>query len=126
MLAHLLSLKVWDSLPNGPLISIVGSAAAADDLEFFRTVGWWIVKITSGGIDNGARPICDEHWVEAEKVREEGIGKAGRRNEGKDIESGMVATFSKALARAVESIADVVCLNLQRGERWTGVKSGKD
>ena len=124
VLTQLQSRISQDSAPNGPSISTVGFSATADDLEFFRTVGWWIVKTTSGGIDKGARPICDGRCVEEEKDREE-IGKAGRRNEGREIESGAVATLSNPLARAVESIVNVVCFLPQRRRKWK-LTTGKD
>jgi hypothetical protein len=68
------------------------------------------VKDTSGGIEIGARPICDGRCTEVEKDRKELIGKAGRRNVGKEMESGEAATLSNPFTRAVESIAGVVCL----------------
>ena len=70
------------------------------------------MKFTSGGIESGARPICDGRWAVAEKDREEVIGKAGRRNDGREIRNVEAATLSIPLARAVESIAGVVCLGL--------------
>ena len=40
-----------------------------------------MLNLTSGGIDSGARPICDGRFVEEENNREV-VGNAGRRNEG--------------------------------------------
>jgi hypothetical protein len=70
------------------------------------------VKFTSGGIERGARPICDGRWADAEKDLEVVIGKAGRRNDGREIRNGEAATLSIPLARAVESIAGGVCLGI--------------
>jgi hypothetical protein len=57
--------------------------------------------LTSGGIDSGARPICDGRVAEAENDREETAGKAGRRNAGMETEA---IALSKPLDRAVDSI----------------------
>jgi hypothetical protein len=62
------------------------------------------VKLTSGGIDNGARPICDGRVAEAENDREETAGNAGRRNAGMEAEGTEAIALSKPLDRAVDSI----------------------
>lgn len=49
------------SLPNGPSISIVDVGATAALRLFFLT-GGIMLKLTSGGIDSGARPICDARF----------------------------------------------------------------
>jgi len=64
------------------------------------------VKLTSGGIESGARPICDGRVAEAENDREETAGNAGRRNAGMEMEAEgtEVIALSKPLDRAVDSI----------------------
>jgi hypothetical protein len=64
------------------------------------------VKLTSGGIESGARPICDGRAAEAENDREETAGNAGRRNAGMEMEAEgtEVIALSKPLDRAVDSI----------------------
>ena len=61
------------------------------------------MKFTSGGIERGARPICDERAVDVEKDRG-ARGKAGRRKDGKDIEQGETIALSSPLHLAVENI----------------------
>jgi hypothetical protein len=64
-------------------------------------------KFTSGGIDNGARPICDAHAGddENERLEVEERGKAGRRKAGIEAEGCADAiALSRPLERAVESI----------------------
>jgi hypothetical protein len=62
------------------------------------------VKLTSGGTESGARPICDGRVAEAENDREETAGNAGRRNAGMEAEGTEVIALSKPLDRAVDSI----------------------
>lgn len=72
-----------------------------------------MVKLTSGGIDSGARPICDCWLEDAEKHRVVVIGNAGRRNDGMDAEGAEAMALSKPFVRAVESIANAsVMINL--------------
>jgi hypothetical protein len=66
--------------------------------------GGRIVKLTSGGIDNGARPICEDRVVETENGRETTTGNAGRRNAGIETEGAEAIALSRAFDRAVESI----------------------
>jgi hypothetical protein len=75
---------------------------------FFLAGGGKIVKSTSGGIDNGARPICDARYVDTENDREEMEGNAGTRNEGKETEGAKAIALSNPFDLAVESIADVL------------------
>ena len=63
------------------------------------------MKVTSGGMDNGARPIWDARAVEAEKHRVED-GKDGRRKAGREADGAeQLIARSRALERVVESIA---------------------
>jgi hypothetical protein len=55
--------------------------------------------------------MCDGRNADAEKDREELIGKAGRRNEGNEMENGEAMALSNPLARVVESIPRVGCLS---------------
>jgi hypothetical protein len=66
------------------------------------------VKLTSGGIDKGARPICEGRFAEVENNLEEVTGKAGRRNDGIEMEAGDTIDFSNLPERALESIAIVL------------------
>jgi hypothetical protein len=61
--------------------------------------------LTSGGIDNGARPICDGRLVVAENDRDGTIGNAGRRKAGKEADGEDLITLSTPFDRAVENIA---------------------
>lgn len=70
------------------------------------------MKVTSGGIERGARPICDGRCTDAEKDLDELSGNAGRRNEGNEIRDGEVATLSNPFVRAVESIVSSLCFRL--------------
>jgi hypothetical protein len=70
------------------------------------------VKVTSGGIERGARPICDGRCADAEKDLDELSGNAGRRNDGNEIRDGEVVTLSIPFARAVESIFGGLCFRL--------------
>lgn len=63
-----------------------------------------MVKLTSGGIDKGARPICDGRLVEAENDRDP-TGNAGRRNAGMEAVGAEAIALSSPLDRAVDSIA---------------------
>jgi hypothetical protein len=65
-----------------------------------------MLNFTSGGIDNGARPICDARGEEEENWRVEVTGNAGSRKAGIETD-GVVAeaiALSRPLERAVESI----------------------
>lgn len=64
--------------------------------------------MTSGGIDSGARPICDGRFADAEKDREEMAGNAGRRNAGMETEGAEAIALSSPFERAVESIASLL------------------
>lgn len=70
------------------------------------------MKVTSGGIERGARPICDGRCADAEKDLDELSGNAGRRNDGNEIRNGEVVTLSIPFARAVESIVGGLCFRL--------------
>lgn len=70
------------------------------------------MKVTSGGIERGARPICDGRCADAEKDLDELSGNAGRRNDGNEIRDGEVVTLSIPFARAVESIFGGLCFRL--------------
>jgi hypothetical protein len=63
-----------------------------------------IEKVTSGGIDRGARPICDEQEFDEEKGRLEVARNAGRRNEGRDIRDGEAIALSTPIDLAVENM----------------------
>lgn len=56
-MVSIVNLALTQIVPKGPSIDTVLRTEAAD---FFPFLGWIIVKFTSGGIDNGDRPICDE------------------------------------------------------------------
>jgi hypothetical protein len=75
------------------------------------------VKDTSGGMDKGARPICEGRFADAEKDLEGTTGKAGRRNEGREMDIGEATALSSPLARAVENIANVRCCCSLRNTR---------
>lgn len=64
------------------------------------------VKLTSGGIDRGALPICDCVEVVAEKALAEDW-KAGTRKAGIDMD-GLELIALKAAPRLVESMATAV------------------
>jgi hypothetical protein len=66
------------------------------------------LKFTSGGIDNGARPICDGRHVEAENDREGAIGNAGSRKAGSETDGEVAIALCKPFDRAVENIASWV------------------
>lgn len=68
------------------------------------------MKLTSGGIDSGARPICDGRAVDAERDREETAGNAGRRNAGMETEGTEAIALSKPLDRAVDSIVWILAM----------------
>lgn len=85
------------------------------------------MKFTSGGIDNGARPICDGRDVVAENDLEETAGKAGSRNDGRDMEDVEAIALSRPLDLAVGSIANwrsmVVCLSKYRASYFGNLTS---
>lgn len=91
------------NIPKGPSISTVLLASLSADLAFFFGTGCNILNVTSGGIESAARPIYDCRGAEEEKDREE-TGKAGSRNEGRDIEGVEAIALSRPFDRAVESI----------------------
>ena len=93
------------NVPNGPSICTVDRPATGDCPLFFFGVGGSIVKLTSGGIERGARPICDGREVDTEKDRRETIGKAGSRNNGKEIVDGETIAFPRPPDLAVENIS---------------------
>jgi hypothetical protein len=62
------------------------------------------VKLTSGGIESGARPICDGRVAETENDREMTAGNAGRRNAGMKADGTKAIALSKPLELAVDSI----------------------
>lgn len=66
------------------------------------------LKFTSGGIDNGARPICDGRHVEPENDREGAIGNAGSRKAGSETDGEAAIALCKLFDRAVENIASWV------------------
>jgi hypothetical protein len=72
---------------------------------FFLSTGGMTLNFTSGGIDNGARPICEGRHVEAENDREGAIGNAGSRKAGREIGIEVVIALSSPFDRAVENIA---------------------
>jgi hypothetical protein len=63
------------------------------------------LKLTSGGIDSGARPICDGRLVDEENDREDAIGNAGRRKAGRETDGEDAITLSSPIDRAVANIA---------------------
>ena len=63
------------------------------------------MKLTPGGIDKGARPMCEERFGEAENERLETTGNAGRRNDGSENEE--VIVCSTLLDLVAESIVGV-------------------
>jgi hypothetical protein len=68
------------------------------------------LHLTSGGIDKGARPICDGRYVEAENDREGIIGKAGSRKAGKETDGEAAIALSSPFDRVVENIASMLSL----------------
>lgn len=62
-----------------------------------------MLKVTSGGIESDAPPICEGRGVEVENSREE-TGKAGRRNDGRVADGDEAIALSRHFERAVESI----------------------
>lgn len=68
------------------------------------------MNLTSGGIDKGARPICDGRYVEAENEREGMIGKAGSRKAGKETDGEAAIALSSPFDRVVENIASMLSL----------------
>jgi len=56
-------------VPRGPSIATVDRADTAECRPFFGSWGGMTVKVTSGGIDNGAFPICDSCGKVAENDR---------------------------------------------------------
>lgn len=52
--------------------------------------------------------MCDARIVDAENDRETTTGKAGRRNEGSEMEDVEAIALSRPFARAVESIAGLL------------------
>jgi hypothetical protein len=66
------------------------------------------LNLTSGGIDKGARPICDGRQVEAENDREGIIGSAGRRKAGMETDGEVAIALSNLFDRAVENIASML------------------
>lgn len=107
-------------IPNGPSITTVDWAASGEKRPFFRPEGGRTLKFTSGGIDNGARPICDGRLVDAENDREGTIGKAGRRNAGKEADGEDAIALSIPFDRTVENIAVLTSLHdaEARGSRF--------
>ncbi len=95
-------------LPRGPSISTVGRAAIAEARPFFRTGGGRIVKLTSGGIDRGARPICDGRFEDAEKDREAKVGNDGRRKAGIEMEGAEAIALSSPWERALDNITNLL------------------
>lgn len=63
------------------------------------------LKLTSGGIDKGARPICDGRHVEPENDREGVIGNAGSRKAGSEKDGEAAIALCTPCARVVENIA---------------------
>jgi hypothetical protein len=98
----------WSNIPNGPSITTVGRAAAG--AIFFLKTGGMTLNLTSGGIDKGARPICDGRYVEAENNREGMIGKAGSRKAGKETDGEAAIALSSPFDRVVENIASMLSL----------------
>lgn len=69
--------------------------------------GWMMEKLTSGGIDRGALPICDWLEVVAEKALAGADWKAGTRKAGIEMD-GDEAIALKAGPRLVESMVAAV------------------
>lgn len=72
-----------------------------------------MLKLTSGGIDIGARPICDGREVDEEKVRVEETEKDGRRKAGMEAEGAEIIALSRPFDRAVESMVNNMPLQLE-------------
>lgn len=99
---------VIDSLPSGPSTVTVGLCCAGERRPpFFGGVGWITEKLTEGGIDRGALPICDWLEVVAEKALAGAAWKAGTRKAGMETD-GEEAIALRADPRLVESIAAAV------------------
>jgi hypothetical protein len=65
--------------------------------------------LTSGGILNGALPICEARFGEVEKHRVEASGNAGRRKDGIVAEGIEATALSSTFDRVVASIV-LVCI----------------
>jgi hypothetical protein len=89
------------NLPKGPSISTVLLASLGANRAFFFATGCSILNVTSGGMESGAEPMWEARGVEEEKDL---AGKAGRRNEGRDIEGGEAIARSRPFKRVFESI----------------------
>jgi hypothetical protein len=98
--------RLLEHLPNGPSITTVGRAA--EGAIFLLITGGRTLNLTSGGIDNGARPICDGRHVEAENGREGTIGNAGSKKAGNETEVEVAIALSSPFDRAVENIASIL------------------
>jgi hypothetical protein len=101
-------------IPNGPSTLTELLAAPAPQAPFFAT-GGRISNFTSGGILNGARPICEARFGELEKHRVEASGNAGRRKEGIVAEGVEVRALSRPFDHVVESIVLVKSSSLKLG-----------
>jgi hypothetical protein len=80
------------------------------------------LKLTSGGIDNGARPICDGRHVEAENDREGPTGNAGSRKAGNETDGEVAIALSSPFDRVVENIAYVHAMKLRARFNLFGVQ----
>lgn len=96
-----------ESVPNGPSTVTVGLSCACEGRPLLGIVGWMIEKLTSGGIDRGALPICDWLEVVAENALAGADWKAGTRKAGIEIDGDETIAL-KAGPRLVESMMAAV------------------
>lgn len=76
--------KMNQSLPRGPLTSIVLGGSTLRSAAFFLGIGGSTrVNSTSGGMDNGAAPMREQRRRELENDRRGILAKAGTRKSGK-------------------------------------------
>jgi len=102
-------------LPNGPSIVTLAFAGLGHIGPCFGTFGGVTVNVTSGGIDNGARPICDARGCEVEKDRD---AIEGTRNAGNETVEQVdnCKACRRQLVRVMESIVGIYCDCVVAGE----------
>lgn len=91
-------------LPRGPVTTTVEEVLSDEERPFLVGAGGRMEKLTSGGIESGARPICDEQASELEKYRMVEPQNPGRRNEGTNVKVLELMILSRPFDRVVESI----------------------
>ena len=79
-----------ETVPRRPFLTVCGSVTT---------------KLTSGGIDRGAFPMCDSLAQVVENVRAGTFWNAGSRKVGIEIEVEVAIALSKPRALVVDNIA---------------------